>query len=364
MGRPSGSTASAERGSPDVLTTAPYLTSTLEQPHHPGMDRRRFLLTSLAGAFATPCTAEAQQAGKAFRIGILGGVALTEPAAARAWSGFFEELGRLGYAEGQNIVIERRFSEGRSDRLPVLVAQLVELKVDVIVASANAADAAKNATSTIPIVMTSSADPVGTLLVASLARPGGNVTGLSVLSPDLVGKQLDLLREALPRASRVAVLSNPTHPAVPRSLREAEVSAQALKMRLQTLEARTPTELVAAVSRAAKGLADALLVLGDPMFFGERARIAALAEKSRLPLVGNQREYAEAGGLLAYGVDQAAGFRRAAFYVDRILKGAKPADLPVEQPTKYELVINLKTAKALGLTIPPSLLARADQIIE
>ena len=234
----------------------------------------------------------------------------------------------------------------------------------MIVASANAADAAKNATSTIPIVMTSSADPVGTLLVASLARPGGNVTGLSVLSPDLVGKQLDLLREALPRASRVAVLSNPTHPAVPRSLREAEVSAQALKMRLQTLEARTPTELVAAVSRAAKGLADALLVLGDPMFFGERARIAALAEKSRLPLVGNQREYAEAGGLLAYGVDQAAGFRRAAFYVDRILKGAKPADLPVEQPTKYELVINLKTAKALGLTIPPSLLARADQIIE
>jgi putative tryptophan/tyrosine transport system substrate-binding protein len=328
------------------------------------MRRIRLAVVLAVSIILAPVAAEAQQAGKVSRIGILGSVPLTEPAAARAWGGFLEELRQLGYAEGQNIVIERRFSEGRFDRLAGLAAELVGLKVDVIVASANAADAAKNATSTIPIVMTNSADPVGTLLVASLARPGGNVTGLSVLSPDLVGKQLDLLRAALPRASRVAVLSNPSHPAVPRSLREAEVSAQALKMRLQTLEARTPTELVAAVSGAAKGSADALLVLGDPMLFGERARIGELAAKSRLPLVGNQREYAEAGGLLTYGVDQGDGFRRAAFYVDKILKGANAGDLPIEQPTKFTLVINLKTAKALGLTIPPSLLQRADQVIE
>jgi putative ABC transport system substrate-binding protein len=328
------------------------------------MDRRAFLGALAGGLLATPLAAEAQQAGKVSRIGILGSVPLTEPAAARAWGGFLEELRQLGYAEGQNIVIERRFSEGRFDRLAGLAAELVGLKVDVIVASANAADAAKKATSTIPIVMTSSADPVGTRLVASLARPGGNVTGLSVLSPDLVGKQLYLLREAMARVSRVAVLSNPTHPAVPRSLREAEVSAQALKMRLQVLEARTAADLPAAVSRAAKESADALLVLGDPMLFGERARIGELAAKSRLPLVGNQREYAEAGGLLTYGVDQGDGFRRAAFYVDKILKGANAGDLPIEQPTKFTLVINLKTAKALGLTIPPSLLQRADQVIE
>jgi putative ABC transport system substrate-binding protein len=234
----------------------------------------------------------------------------------------------------------------------------------VIVAAAYTASAAKGATSTIPIVMTNDADPVGNMLVASLARPGGNVTGLSTLSIDLVGKQLALLKEAMPRLSRVAVLSNPAHPHHPRSLQEAKVAARTLKVRLQILEARAATEFAGALSLATKESADALFVLGDPWFFGERARIVELAATSRLPLLGTQTEFAAAGGLLTYGIDQRDNFRRAATYVDRILKGAKPGDLPVEEPTKFELVINLKTAKALGLTIPPSLLQRADQVIE
>jgi putative ABC transport system substrate-binding protein len=278
--------------------------------------------------------------------------------------GFFEGLQQLGYVEGQNIVIEGRYSEGRSERLPTLAAELVRLKVDVIVAAAYTASAAKGATSTIPIVMTNDADPVGNMLVASLARPGGNVTGLSTLSIDLVGKQLALLKEAMPRLSRVAVLSNPAHPHHPRSLQEAKVAARTLKVRLQILEARAPTEFAGALSLATKESADALLVLADPWFFGERARIVELAAASRLPLLGTQTEFAAAGGLLTYGIDQRDNFRRAATYVDRILKSAKPGDLPVEQPTKFELVVNLKTAKALGLTIPPSLLQRADQVIE
>ena len=273
-------------------------------------------------------------------------------------------LRQLGYVEGQNIVIESRFSEGRYERVPALAAELVRLKVDVIVAAAYTPDAAKGATSTIPIVMTNHADPVGSRLVASLARPGGNVTGLSVQSPDLVGKQLQLFKEAVPKLSREAVLSNPIHPGHPRSLREAEVAARSLKMRLQVLEARAPTEFAGAFSAATKESAGALLVVGDPMFFGERTRIVELAAKNRLPLMASQKEYAEAGGLLAYGIDHRDSFRRAATYVDKILKGAKPGDLPIEQPTKFEFVINLKTAKALGLTIPPSLLGRADEVIQ
>ncbi|MGH9365233.1 MAG: ABC transporter substrate-binding protein [Thermoanaerobaculia bacterium] len=316
------------------------------------------------GLLTAPFAAEGQPAAKVFRIGILGTVPLTEPGASRIWGGFFEGLRQLGYAEDQNLVIEGRYSEGRSERLPTLAAELVRLKVDVIVAASYAADAAKGATSTIPIVMTNHADPVGSLLVASLARPGGNVTGLSGLSPDLVAKQLQLLKEAMPRLSRVAVLSDPAHPNHPRSLREAEVAARALKVRLQILQARAPTEFAGVLSVATKESAGALLVLGGPMMYGERRRIVELAAKSRLPLIGMQKEYAEAGGLLTYGIDQRDSFRRAATYVDKILRGTKPADLPVEQPTKFELVINLKTAKALGLTIPPSVLGRADELIQ
>ena len=289
---------------------------------------------------------------------------MTEAGAAHIWDGLFEGLRQLGYVEGQNLVIEGRYSEGRSERLPALAAELVQLKVDVIVAAATTADEAKRATSTIPIVMTNHGDPVGSRVVASLARPGGNVTGLSALSPVLVGKQLQLLKEAVPRVSRVAVLSNPTHPAHQLSLREVEAAARSLKLQLQILEARAPTEIAGAFAAVTKESAGALLVFADPMMFGERTRIVELAAKSRLPLMANQREYAEAGGLLAYGIDQRDSFRRAANYVDKILKGAKPGELPVEQPTRFELAINLKTAKALGLMIPPSVLLRADEVIE
>jgi putative ABC transport system substrate-binding protein len=328
------------------------------------MDRRAFIGTLAGGLLAAPLAGAQQPATKVFRIGLLGTVPLTEPGAARIWGGFFEGLRQLGYVEGQNILIEGRYSEGRSERLPTLAAELVRLKVDVIVAAAYTPDAAKGATSTIPIVMTNDADPVGRGLVASLARPGGNVTGLTTRSSDLVGKHLQLLKEAMPQLSRVAVLSNPAQPQHQPSLRVAEVAARGLKVQLEILEARAPTQLAGALSVVTKESVDALLVLGDPMFFGERRRIAELAAKSRLPLVGNQAEYAEAGGLLTYGIDQRDNFRRAATYVNKILKGAKPGDLPVEQPTKFELVINLKTAKALELTIPPSLLGRADQVIE
>jgi len=283
----------------------------------------------------------------------------------RLGDGFLQGLRELGYVEGQNIVIERRYSEGRYERLPGLAAELVRLKVDVIVAVGGPPPhAAKDATSTIPIVMTNHGDPVGTGLVASLARPGGNVTGLSTVNPDLVGKQLQLLKEAVPRLSRVAVLSNPTHPLHRLPLREVEVAARSLKVGLQVLEARAPSEFASAFSAATKESAGALIVLGDGMFFGQRTRIAELAAKSRLPMIAAEREYAEAGGLLAYGANFRESFRRAATYVDKILKGAKPGDLPIEQPTKFEFVINLKTTKALGLTIPQSVLLRADEVIQ
>ncbi|HEV8439857.1 MAG TPA: ABC transporter substrate-binding protein [Methylomirabilota bacterium] len=329
------------------------------------MITRRAVLGTLAGALiAAPLAARAQQAAKVWRLGLLGTVPLSEPGSAHIWAGFLEGLQQLGYVEGKGVIIESRFSEGKAERLPDLAAELVRLRVDVIVAAAYTVAAAKGATSTIPIVMTNHGDPVGSGLVASLARPGGNVTGLSGQSPDLVGKQLQFLKEAIPQLSRVAVLSNPAHPDHPRFLREAEVAARALKVRLQIVEARAPTQFAGAFSAATRESAGALFVLGDPMFFGERRRIVELAERNHLPLMGSQSEYAEAGSFLAYGIDQRDSFRRAATYVDKILKGAKPADLPVEQPTKFELVINLKTAKALGLTIPPALLGRADELIQ
>jgi ABC-type uncharacterized transport system substrate-binding protein len=311
-----------------------------------------------------PLDVQAQKASTVSRIGLLGTVPLSESGAARIWGGLFEELQRLGYREGENLVIESRYSEGRPERLPGLAAELVQLKVDVIVAAAYTPGVAKEATSTIPIVMTNHGDPLGSGLVASLARPGGNVTGLSTLTIEVVGKQLELLKEAMPRLSRVAMLANPGNSQYPAHVLAARNAARALAIRLQVLQARAPTDFPGVFSAAVKASAGAIIITGDPMFFGERARLAVLAAKSGVPLIGNQSEYPEAGGLLSYGTDQRDSFRRAARYVDRILKGAKPADLPVEQASKFELVVNLTTANTLGMTISQAVLARADRIIQ
>jgi len=328
------------------------------------IDRRTWLLGSL-GLFAAPLVAEAQSPARVFRIGLLGGSSPTSPEASHVWAGFFQGLRELGYLEGQNVVIEGRYYGDSIERLPALAADLVRLPVDVIVAGAPPApETAKRATSTIPIVMANHSDPVGTGLVASLARPGGNVTGLSLVAPELRVKQLQLLKEAVPRLMRVAVLSNPAIPFHARDLKDLEVAARSLKVRLQVVESRAPSDFTEAFSVATKGRAGALIILSGSMFFAHRARLAELAAKSRLPSMSLLREYAEAGGLMTYGADVRDSFRRAAGYVDRILKGAKPGDLPIEQPTKFELVINLKAAKALGLMIPPSVLLRADHVIE
>jgi putative ABC transport system substrate-binding protein len=327
--------------------------------------RVRLTVIVTLALLAVPLVAGAQPAAKVYRIGLLGGSPPTSPEASRLWEGFFQGLRELGYVEGQNVVIEGRWYGDRTERLPALAAELVRLPVDVIVAgTAPAPEAAKRATSTIPIVMASHGDPVGSGLVASLAKPGGNVTGLSGVGPELSSKQLQLLKETLPSLSRVAILSNPTIPSQTLNLREMEVAARALKVRIQVVEARAPSEFAGAFSAATKERASALIVLGGSIFFAHRARLAELAAQSRLPAMGGAREFTQAGGLMAYGPDNRDSWRRAAGYVGRILKGAKPADLPVEQPTKFELIINLKTAKALGLTIPPSVLARADEIIQ
>jgi putative ABC transport system substrate-binding protein len=310
-------------------------------------------------------TAAAQPAGKVPRVGYLIPGSHSDPQRQRLLEAFRQGLRELGYVEGQNIAIESRWAEGKHDRLPALAADLVRSKVDVIVAQSGAAtQAAQQATRTIPIVMSLSNDPVGSGLVASLARPGGNVTGLTIMVPDLAGKQFQLLKEVVPKLSRVALLTNPANPASARFLREAEAAARALGVRLQTLETRNPQEIDSAFAAMTRERAGALLILPDQIFVSQRRQIAELATKRRLPSVYGVGEYAEAGGLMAYGANHIDLVRRAATYVDKILKGAKPADLPVAQPTKFELVINLRTAKAIGLTIPPSLLQRADQIID
>jgi putative ABC transport system substrate-binding protein len=312
---------------------------------------------------ASPLAAEAQQAAKIFRIGYLA----TNPTP-HFQEAFRQGLRDLGYVEGRNLVIEDRDAEGKLERLRALAAELVAIKVDVIVASGTpAALATKQATRTLPIVFTAVADPVTSGLVTSLAQPGGNVTGLSVLAPELVGKCLEQLKQAIPAVSRVAVLWHPGAMGERTDkdmLKAAEVAAQALGVRLQVAEARGPADIDRAFSKMAKARAGALAVLTSSMLFGERRRLVDLAAKNRLPAVYPWREGVDAGGLMAYGPDLADLSRRVATYVDKILKGTKPGGLPVEQPTKFELVINLKTAKALGLTIPPSLLGRADQIIE
>jgi ABC-type uncharacterized transport system substrate-binding protein len=307
--------------------------------------------------------AEAQQAAKVPRIGVLSSFA---PSGAAVWHQAFQEgLRDLGWVEGKNIAIEYRYSEGRADRLPELATDLVRLNVDIIVAHTNTdALAAHRVTKTIPVVMATAGDPVTTGLVKSLARPGGNVTGLSQMSPDLAGKRLELLKETVPKLSRVAVLWNPEGPTSPLAWKEIQLPAGQLNLQLHSLEVRSPDDFDKAFEDATGARAGALAIMPDPLFVTNLKRIANLAAKSRLPSIYHLREFAESGGLVTYGPDRSALFRRAATYVDKILKGTKPADLPVEQPTKFELVINLKTAKQIGLTIPPNVLARADRVIK
>ncbi len=326
------------------------------------MNRRAFLAGS-AALLAAPLAAEAQPTAKVYRIGLL--VTGTPADVGPRLETFLQGLRDLGYVEGRNIAIESRWGEGRAERFSDLAVGLVGLKVEMIVATSTlAALAARDATSTIPIVFVTAADPVGSGLVTSIARPGGKVTGVSLLAPEMVARQMQLLKEAVPKVSHVAVLANPTLKYNLSLVKEAESAARSLGMRAHVLEVPGPDALDSVLSAVTKQRPGALFVLFDPVMFGNRARIAEFASKNRLPSMYPHREYAESGGLMAYGVDLRDNYRRAASYVDKILKGAKPGDLPVEQPTKFELVINLKTAKALGLTIPPLLLARADQVIE
>ncbi len=333
---------------------------------NPWLRTVRLIVILALGILLAPLAAEAQQAGKVYRIGFLQSSPPAIPGVASLLEAFRQGLREGGWVEGQNILIEYRFTEGRVERYPSLAAELVSLKVDLIVAASSlGAHAAKQATTTIPIVMVYVFDPVGLGVVASLARPGGNVTGVAfVAGPEIAGKYLELLKEAVPKVSRVAVLSNPDSPASPVLLRETEAAAQALAVKLQLLEVRSPNELEGAFAAMTRERAGALLVLPHPFTFYHAKRIADLAAKSRLPVMYPFRESVEAGGLMAYAANAPDMYRRAATFVDKILKGAKPADLPVEQPTKFELVINLKTAKALGLTIPRSVLIRADEVIE
>jgi len=311
-----------------------------------------------------PLAAEGQQTGKRVpRIGFLASFS-AEVIKSRV-AAFQQALRELGYVDGESIIIEYRYAEGKFERLPDLAAELVRLRVDLlVVAGAPAAHAAKNATSVIPIVIGNAADPVGTGLVASLARPGGNITGLSDFNLGVVAKRLELLKEVVPTASRVAVLLNPANPTNPLELKEIQAAAPALGVTLLPLAAKGLDDIERAFALMRNERPGALIVFGDPMFATHQRRMAELALKSRLPAIWAMRENVNAGGLMSYGTNFDDLYRRAAAYVDKILKGAKPADLPVQQPTKFELVINLKTAKLLGLTIPPSVLGRADQLIE
>jgi ABC-type uncharacterized transport system substrate-binding protein len=326
------------------------------------MKRKITVLALCAMLFALCLPAQAQQPTKIPRIGFL--IARSPSANADRIKAFRQGLRELGYVEGKNIVIEWRFWEGKADRLPALAAELVRLKVDIIVTGgATNTRAAKEATSTIPIVMTQAGDPVESGFVASLARPGGNITGLSTLAPELSGKRQEVLKEIVPRLSRVAVLGTSTQPGHAPSLKETELAAGALGVKLQYLDVLGPKDVDTAFRAASKGHTEAVLVLAGPVLGTHRTQILDLAVKSRLPAIYPQTEYTEAGGLVYYGANTPDLDRRAASYVDKILKGAKPADLPVEQPTKFELIINLKAAKQIGLTIPPNVSARADRVI-
>ena len=323
------------------------------------MHRRAFLSTMAGGLLAAPLAAEGQQPRKVPRIGVLGG---QSPEISPPILVLREGLRELGYVEGQSIAIEWRWAQGKDERYSDLAAELVKLKVDIIVAPTTAgAQAAQRATKTIPIVMGFVSDPVALGLVANVARPGGNITGLGVPTPEIAGKRLQLLREVAPTVARVAVLSDPSQPA---DLRGTEAAAQALGVQLQVWKVESGGELDRAFTAIARERTAGIIILGSTTLFANRARIAQLAVRYRLPTSAWARELTEAGCLMSYGANLHDVARRAAYFVDRILKGAKPGDLPIEQPTKFELVINLKTAKALGLTIPPSLLGRADEVIQ
>jgi putative tryptophan/tyrosine transport system substrate-binding protein len=324
--------------------------------------RRRDFVTLVGGAAAAwPFAARAQQGGKKYIIGRFSAGSATEPVN----DVLTEALRELGWVEGQNVVFERRYAENRLERLPELAAELVRLKVDVIVADGTLAPlAAKRATSTIPIVMAAAGDPLGSGLVATLARPGGNVTGMSLMAPDLGGKRLEMLKELLPRLARVAVVWNAANPYSANLFKETQRAGRMLGIEVQSLEVRGPDDLDGAFEAARKQRPDAMITVEDPLTFSYRKRIADFATGQQLPSLHGLREFVAAGGLISYGANIADLFRRAAGYVDKILKGANPADLPVQQPTKFDLVINLTTAKALGLEVPPSLLARADEVIE
>lgn len=324
--------------------------------------RSAIVCFAMFGTLAAPFPASAQTS-KPPRIGVIS----AGPVAPRAhqWEAFRRGLRELGYVEGQNVIVEMRAPEVEGGSHDVLAAELVRLKVDVIVAATAAAIlAAKRATSTIPIVMATVPDAVGLGLVASLARPGGNVTGISMLQVDLSGKRLELVREIVPGASRVALLLNPSSPTAAAEVQRTEAAARALGMQLVKLEARPGEALDHIFRTGIKGHVDALVVISDRLFYGLRAQVAELALRHRLPTVTGFASFADAGGLLSYGASDTENYRRAATYVDRILKGAKPGDLPVEQPTKFELVINMKTAQALGIKISPLMLLRTDRVIE
>ena len=327
-------------------------------PHHPSVDRRRFMLTSMAGALVGPLGGEAQQAGTIPRIGYLSGSSQTPNDDA-----FRQGMRELGYLDGRNVTIEYRFADGKYEQLPSLASELVRMKVAVVVvATTPAIRAAQQATQTIPIVMVVGEPADGT--IASLARPGGNITGVSTINTELSGKRLELLKELTTKLSRVAVLYNPTNPISARQVPSMEAATRTLGVQLQLLGVKKPQDFEGAFAAAVRGRADAVMSLPDQMFNTERKRVAGLALRHRLPTMYWAASHAESGGLMSYGPSISEMYRRGASYVDRIFKGAKAADLPVEQPTTFELVINLKTAKALALTIPTSLLARADQVIE
>jgi putative tryptophan/tyrosine transport system substrate-binding protein len=327
------------------------------------MERRRFIEVIAGGLLSSPLAAEAQQAGKVYRVGVLETTSITSNAA--NLDAFRRGLRELGYIEGQNLTIEYRSADGRDDRFPELAIELVRLKVNVIVTRGTpAALAAKNATGTIPIIMASSGDPVGTSIVTSLAHPGGNVTGLSAFATEIQGKQLELLKEIVPRVARIAFLFNMSNPVVQAQWKEAEPLARSVGLQPQLLDVRTARDLEPAFEAALRQRAGALIVGIDALTQANRGQIVEASAKRHLPTISREREFADAGGLVSYGVHYADSYRRAAVYLDKIFKGAKPADLPIEQPIKLELVINLKTAKALGLTIPQSVLGRADEVIQ
>jgi len=327
------------------------------------MKKKIAVLFHCAMLLALCLSVEAQQPKKVPRIGYL--IATSPSVISARIDAFRQGLRELGYVEGKSIVIDYRWAERKLDRLPALAAELVRLNVDVIV-TAGPADtkAAKEATSTIPIVMSWDNDPIGNGHVGSLARPGGNITGLSTLAPELSGKQMELLKEIIPRLSRVAVLGTSTQPGNAQALREVKLVGGAFKVQLQYFDVLSINDIETAFRAASKARADAVVVLGTPVTGSYRTQIAKLAVKSRLPAIYSRSDFVEDGGLMSYGTSFIDLSRRAATYVDKILKGAKPADLPVEQPTKFEFVINLETAKQIGLTIPPNVLARADKVIK